>query len=107
MGGTDGLDRAYVGGPRTGGERRQVMPILPRTGCSPWPQPMPRPANPLAGEPPTGEPYAGNLLVRFGGRGKRLLIPTPIIPHALDARRMIAGMTDWNVRFMGSLSTHG
>src|SRR5450759_4077580 len=54
------------------------MPILPRTGCSPWPQPMPRPANPLAGEPPTGEPYAGNLLVRFGGRGKRVLLPTPI-----------------------------
>src|SRR5450759_3389955 len=79
------------------------MPILPRTGCSPWPQPMPRPANPLAGEPPTGEPYAGNLLVRFGGRGKRVLLPTPITPPRLDTRWKTAGMTDVcrNSRFIG------
>src|SRR6478609_9434927 len=28
--------------------------------------------------PPTGEPDAGNLPVRFGGRGRRKPLPTPI-----------------------------
>jgi len=30
-------------------------------------------------KPPTGEPYAGKPPVRFGGRGRRKPIPTPII----------------------------
>jgi hypothetical protein len=29
-------------------------------------------------KPPTGEPYAGKPPVRFGGRGRRKPIPTPI-----------------------------
>src|SRR5208337_4751273 len=29
-------------------------------------------------KPPTGEPYAGQPPVRFGGRGRRKPIPTPI-----------------------------
>jgi hypothetical protein len=29
-------------------------------------------------KPPTGEPYAGKPPVRFGGRGRREPIPTPI-----------------------------
>src|ERR1700733_4651116 len=31
-------------------------------------------------KPPTGEPYAGKPPVRFGGRGRRKPIPTPISP---------------------------
>ena len=36
--------------------------------------------NPLCGELPTGEPYAGEPHVRFGGRGDRHqpVFPTPI-----------------------------
>jgi len=67
-------------------------PILPSRGSSPWPQPMQRPADPLAGEPPTGEPYAGNLLVRFGGRGKLALLPTPIMGGAAGKPRRAAWM---------------
>jgi hypothetical protein len=32
-------------------------------------------------KPPTGEPYAGKPPVRFGGRGRRKPIPTPIRRH--------------------------
>ena len=32
-------------------------------------------------KPPTGEPYAGKPPVRFGGRGRRKPIPTPIGLH--------------------------
>jgi hypothetical protein len=35
--------------------------------------------NPVAGEPPTGEPDAGDLPVRFGGRGRLWALPTPIM----------------------------
>ena len=43
--------------------------------------------NPLGGEPPTGEPYAGELHVRFGGRGGRnqSAVPTPIFVPALPS----------------------
>ena len=61
-----------------GGKWFGPTPTLPRTGCSPWPQPMRWPANPLAGEPLTGEPYAGKPLVRFGGgrdRDNRSFLP--------------------------------
>src|SRR5213079_2897230 len=38
------------------------------------------PVSPLHGDPPTGEPDAGEPPVRFGGRGKQtqLFLPTPI-----------------------------
>ncbi len=60
-------------------------------------------ANPLAGEPPTGEPYAGKLPVRFGGRGKssKRLLPTPIMPARTVASPWMpafAGMTDLRLR---------
>ena len=48
------------------------MPSLPNIGCSSLPQPIVWPVNPLGGEPPTGEPYAGDPHVRFGGRGGRV-----------------------------------
>ena len=47
------------------------MPSLPNRGCSSLPQPMQWPVNPLGGEPPTGEPYAGDPPVRFGGGSGR------------------------------------
>ena len=37
-------------------------------------------------KPPTGEPYAGKPPVRFGGRGRRKPIPTPIITPILSAQ---------------------
>jgi len=37
-------------------------------------------------KPPTGEPYAGKPPVRFGGRGRRKPIPTPIITTILSAQ---------------------
>ena len=46
--------------------------------CSRWPQPGSWRFNPLGGEPPTGEPDAGDPPVRFGGRGSRKALPTPI-----------------------------
>jgi hypothetical protein len=33
----------------------------------------------MVSEPPTGEPDAGNLPVRFGGRAKLIFVPTPIL----------------------------
>src|SRR5687767_10277844 len=36
-------------------------------------------------KPPTGEPYAGKPPVRFGGRGRRKPIPTPIMRHHRSA----------------------
>jgi hypothetical protein len=33
---------------------------------------------------PTGEPYAGKPPVRFGGRGRREPIPTPIVGLQID-----------------------
>jgi len=48
------------------------MPSLQSMGCSSLPQPMLRPVNPLGGEPPTGEPYAGDPHVRFGGGSGRV-----------------------------------
>jgi hypothetical protein len=45
--------------------------------------------NPLCGELPTGEPYAGEPPVRFGGRGGRTqsAVPTPINLFKLFLRR--------------------
>ena len=43
------------------------MPTLLNVGCLVWSQPMKRSVNPLDGELPTGEPYAGDPPVRFGG----------------------------------------
>ena len=43
------------------------MPNLLNLGCSPWSQPMQKSVNPLRGEPPTGEPCAGESHARFGG----------------------------------------
>ena len=68
------------------------MLSLPNMGCSPWQQPMRRPVNPfVSGEPPTGEPYAGDPHVRFGGRGRRTQssLPTPI---DYDFRRAQPGL---------------
>jgi hypothetical protein len=36
---------------------------------------------------PTGEPYAGKPPVRFGGRGRRKPIPTPIMTTARGNKR--------------------
>jgi hypothetical protein len=39
--------------------------------------------NPWYGKPPTGEPYAGEPPVRFGGRGDRETdLPYPYLPSA-------------------------
>ena len=38
-------------------------------------------------KPPTGEPYAGKPPVRFGGRGRRKSIPTPIPGTLRPSRR--------------------
>lgn len=48
--------------------------VQSENGPSPGSQPSPEVT------PPTGEPDAGNLHVRFGGRGERVqpLLPTPI-----------------------------
>ena len=54
------------------------MPTLRDMDCFPWPRPMQKPANPLAGKPPTGEPYAGDPPVRFGGRGGRQRLSLPL-----------------------------
>jgi hypothetical protein len=35
-------------------------------------------------KPPTGEPYAGEPPVRFGGRGGREPFPTPITSQSAD-----------------------
>jgi len=67
---------------------------LGQTACwrkqGPLQKPMYWPASPLAGQPPTGEPYAGDPHVRFGGRGDRdsPVLPTPIqrpAPAVADA----------------------
>ena len=44
-------------------------PTSPRMGCSRLPRPMRRSVSPLGGNPPTGEPCAGDPHARFGGRG--------------------------------------
>ena len=54
------LDEGVKGG-------KKKMPTLPNSGCSLWSQPMQKSVNPLGGEPPTGEPCAGNPHARFGG----------------------------------------
>jgi len=43
-------------------------------------------------KPPTGEPYAGKPPVRFGGRGRRKPIPTPIKPTDGNCAERIGGM---------------
>ncbi len=48
-------------------------PTLPSKGYSAWKQPMFVSVNPWCGEPPTGEPCAGDPLARFGGRRGRVL----------------------------------
>jgi hypothetical protein len=62
-------------------------PTLQSLGCSAWKPPMLLSVNPLCGELPTGEPYAGEPHVRFGGRGGRTqsAVPTPI-GHAVATR---------------------
>ena len=48
-------------------KRVKELNSLPNSSCSPYTQPGKRPVNPLSGELPTGEPYAGEPHVRFGG----------------------------------------
>jgi hypothetical protein len=53
--------------------------ILPNAGCSPVTQSVGKKSVRGNGEPSTGEPYAGNPPVRFGGRGDVIpVVPTPI-----------------------------
>jgi hypothetical protein len=62
-------------------------------GFSACVMPMSWPASPLAGEPSTGEPDAGDLHVRLGGRGCRTQspLPTPIIPAIGTGRSLSSG----------------
>jgi hypothetical protein len=66
------------------------MPSLPNMGCSRYPQPMLRPVNPLGGEPPTGEPYAGDPHVRFGGGSGR--VAGCSYPYTFDQYVTIIGL---------------
>src|SRR5215203_5232469 len=50
--------------------------------------------------PPTGEPDAGDLQVRFGGRGRRKPLPTPINDH--DLARLRLG-SPWQVQLCSIL----
>ena len=50
-------------------------PSLPSRGSLVCLRLMRRCVNPQGGEPPTGEPYAGDPPVRFGGRGAKALLP--------------------------------
>ena len=63
------------------------MHSLLSKGCSLWSRPMLRPVNPLGGEPPTGEPDAGDPPVRFGGRGGRNQSALPQIQSSIVDRR--------------------
>ena len=51
---------------------------LTSRGCFALEWPMLKFMSPLAGNPSTGEPYAGDPHVRFGGRGRQQPLPTPI-----------------------------
>src|ERR1043165_1265650 len=61
------------------------------------PGPYTRFANSMQ-EPPTGEPYAGEPPVRFGGRGARECFPTPI---CLGATFQFATAGNWLPRSQG------
>ena len=88
VGGSLGVDGADVGG---AGQRR------PRAGSRVlrYAGAVHAPCSPGAGEPismekpPTGEPYAGEPHVRFGGRGGRETFPTPIV----KTRDFVGGKT--------------
>ncbi len=58
------------------------IPSLLSKGCSHYPQPLQKPVNPLRGEPPTGEPAAGDPHVRFGG-GRGWELNQPFLPYRI------------------------
>src|SRR4051812_43197923 len=73
-------DDAYADGLHHGGRENSPDPLF-STPAATWklaPSSFAGLSVPSWVRPPTGEPDAGDLHVRFGGRGRRQPLPTPI-----------------------------